>query len=155
MIRTQKAKASERLLVAEDDGRCGIIIRRAIRDLLYAHQPFVIAQEANTGSKSAKAAKQLARAQQACLDPIDEWMDAMPLMFTPQAVKKKTAGSMNASKDLVEKAVRNHWKQVDFEELLAGIAPKKRENAFDALAVAYTAWDTPYVASLRKIAEAA
>ena len=152
VIQTAKAKATERLLAAADDGRAGLVIRRAVKGLLEEYLPIVVAQEANTGSKSAKAAKQLARAQQACCDACDEHLGAMPMMHTPQAVKKGMTGAMGASKDEVEAAVRKHWPEADFNVLLAGVAPKKRENAFDALAVAYVASLEQQVASLRKLA---
>lgn len=151
VIRTAKAKASERLLSAADDTRRGLEIAHAVRAAINAHSITVAAAEASCGSKSATAAKALARAQQAVACAVVWELGSPPIYVTPQTVKKLATGTMSASKDAVEAAMREHW-PCDWDALLKGVAPGKRENAFDAAAVAHAVWNKPAVAMLRQLA---
>jgi hypothetical protein len=138
-----------------------------------------VVQEASSGSQSAKAAAALARAQQACLDAIDEHLGAEPVFVTPQAAKKRAVGRLSATKDEIEAAMRTRWSRTstvvhaglghtvpdgaDLEALLREPLPSGErarprgewENAFDALAVAHAAWDAPAVAMARRFAQTA
>jgi Holliday junction resolvasome RuvABC endonuclease subunit len=153
VIRTKKAKPKERLSAAEDDARRGLEIRRGIADVIRRFKPVVIAQEGNSGSQHANSAKALARAQQACVDAVDEALEGLPIFLTQQAVKKAATGSMSASKDRVETAMRKRWGDA-WLTLLAGVPKGEWENAFDAAAVVVAAWDKPAVALARKVAAA-
>ncbi len=158
VIRTAKVKG-ERATAAVADGRRGLKIRRGIALVLSRYEPIVIAQEGNSGSKSADAAAKLARAQQACLDAIDEYLEeGMPLVPTQQAVKKSILGRWTGvTKDDLEQAAVKRWPTSDFAKLLGesitGPVPRSEwENAYDAACVAHCVWDEPQVAALRKIA---
>lgn len=149
VIVTKKANKSEKLSAAEDDGRSALGINREIRRIVKKHKPRVIAQEGQGGSKSVKAAKALARAQQACLDAIDTLTESVPIFVTPQAVKKAACGNIGATKQEVETAMRERWDSQRFDRLLIGYPPKTWENVFDAAAVAHAVWDHQAVAFAR------
>ncbi len=154
VIRTEKAKSKERLSAAEDDARRGLIIRRAIRDVLLFWDPVVVAQEGNAGSQHANSAKALARAQQACVDAIDEHLGAMPIFLTPAAVQKAATGKRFATKTEVEAAMTARWGSAIHDLLSKSSVARAKgvwENAFDAAAVAVAAWDNPAVAVARKM----
>lgn len=161
------------------DGERGLRIRRELLAVLRTYRPIVVAQEASSGSQSAKAAAALARAQQACLDAIDEHLDALPLFVTPQTAKKRAVGRLNATKDEIEAAMRTRWSRTttvvhpglghtvadgaDLEALLREPLPSGErarpvgewENAWDALAIAHAAWDAPAVGAARRMAQVA
>lgn len=157
MIRTEKAKPAERLTAAEDDGRRGLIIQRGITLVLRTFMPVVVLQEGNAGSKSARAAAALARAQQACLDAIDLHMGSTPILLTQQAVKKAVTGRFSdVSKDDMERAARRLWPVCNWPRLLitsltGASPPGEWENAYDAACVASCGWDQPAVAVARKL----
>lgn len=186
VIATAPRKVAQRrdATAALMDGERGLRIRRELLAVLRTHRPVVVAQEASSGSQSAKAAAALARAQQACLDAIDEHLGAEPVFITPQAAKKRAVGRLSATKDEIEAAMRARWSRIhppselddvfgvvkqiectgaDLEALLREPLPSGErarprgewENAFDALAVAHAAWDAPAVAMARRFAQEA
>ena len=147
VIRTSKAKPSERLLAAQDDARRGRHICDGVLKLIEHWRPAVVAQEAVAGSKSARAAAALARAQQACVDAVGdlalEWA-------TQQAVKVAATGRKSASKDDVEAGVRARWTWST--GLLEGLPRGQHEHVYDAGAVAMAVWGRPSVGMLRGFA---
>lgn len=155
VIATAKAKAKERLTTAEDDARRGLVIRRGVLLVLRHFGASLVAQEGASGSKSARAASALARAQQACVDAVDEYLGAQPIFLTQQAVKIAAVGRhANVTKDQLEGHARRRWSGTDFTALLAAgptpkAPPSEHENAYDALCVAAAVWDRPEVALLR------
>lgn len=186
VIATEPRKPAQRrdATAALLDGERGLRIRRELLVVLRTFLPVVVVQEANVGSKSAKAAAALARAQQACLDAIDEHLGAEPVFVTPQAAKKAAVGRLNATKDDIEAAMRARWSRIrppseldelfgvakqhectgaDLEALLREPLPSGErarppgewENAWDALAVAHAGWDSPAVGAARRFAQAA
>jgi Holliday junction resolvasome RuvABC endonuclease subunit len=150
LVLSSKEK-KQRILAAEDGGRRGLAIHRMVRRLFREHHIVVVAQEANLGSKSFHAATGLARAQQACIDAIDDELGSMPILVTPQQVKKSAAGSNSASKEEVERAMIARWAPVRFDILLAKFIGSEWENVYDASAVAHCVWDFPAVSSIRKL----
>lgn len=180
VIATAPRPAAQRrdVTAALMDGERGLRIRRELLAVLRTYRPIVVAQEASSGSQSAKAAAALARAQQACLDAVDEHLGALPLFVTPQAAKKRAVGRLNATKDEIEAAMRARWSQTstvtaglghtvadgaDLEALLREPLPSGErarppgewENAWDALAIAHAAWDAPAVGAARRMAQVA
>ena len=157
VITTKNAKATERLTGAQDNAQRGLKIRRAIAHVLATYKPVVVAQEGNGGSKSVKAAVGLARAQQACVDAIDEYLGAMPIMPTEAAVKKSVVGRhANVTKDDLEGAAKARWPGTPWAQLFkAAITgptpPGEWENGYDAACVAHCVWDDPAVALARRI----
>lgn len=142
--------------------RAGLEIYEAIMRVCFTYEPMIVAQEAAAGSKSARAAAALARAQQACGDAVFAYLGALPIFATQQAVKKAATGNQGAGKKEIEEAMKARW-EADLAELLRAPpiyadlgqrapASGKWENAFDALAVANCVWDEPAVAALRNMA---
>jgi Holliday junction resolvasome RuvABC endonuclease subunit len=156
VIRTKPPEASDRSTAAEANGRRGLHIRRGIVAALREHHPAIVVQEGNAGSQSAKAAAALARAQQACLDAIDAELGALPIIVTPQSVKKHAVGRLDASKDDLERFARSRWGE-SLERMIAGCGTRGKvlENVYDAACVASSVWDMPAVAGLRRMAGAA
>lgn len=153
LVRTKPPSAAERLTAAEANGRRGLQIRRGVVEALRYCRPAVVVQEGNAGSQSAKAAAALARAQQACLDAVDAELGALPILLTPQAIKKHCVQRLNASKEDLERAARARWgASLEIAIMRAGIRGKVVENVFDAACVAATAWDLPSVGGLRALA---
>lgn len=159
-IRTAPPKASERLTSAEANASRGSYIRREVTALCEAHRPFLAVQEGNAGSKSAKSAAALARAQQACVDGVEVALGAAPVIVTPQSVKKATCGAFSASKDDLERAALEWWGE-DLRALVESVRDprtgrpvpgSKHENIYDAACVAASIWDRPEVAALRRLA---
>lgn len=152
LIRTKPPK--ERMTAAEADGRRGLTIQRGVVAAIREHRPVIIAQEGNAGSKSAKSAAALARAQQACLGAIEAELGAEPILVTPQSVKKLCVGRLDASKDDLERSAVERWGPSLLEAIKrAGIKGKAAENIYDAACVAATVWGFPAVAGLRQMAE--
>ena len=151
VIRTEKAKPSEHLLSAEDGAQRGAVIRRALVAVMRFYRPVVAVQEANGGSKSALAAAALTRAQQACSSAVEECIGSLPLFVTPQSMQKTLTGHKSAGKDEIEAVVRKQWAHTDFDALLSGVAPGKRENAFDACGIGLVGWDLPQVTAARRL----
>lgn len=155
VIATAKAKATERRTEAEDDAMRGLVLRRGVQLVIARFLPSVVAQEGASGSKSARAAVALARAQQACVDAVDEALGSLPIFVTQQAAKTATVGRhANVSKADLERSARERWAGTDFAALLAAgptpkAPPSEHENAYDALCVAAAVWDHPSVALLR------
>lgn len=152
VIRTEKAPATERLLAGEDEARRGGRIFQVIHGVIKRYNPVVVAQEVNSGSQHANAAKALARAQQACHDAAVA-ASKHAIFVTPFAVKKAATGRKGATKDEVEQAMRSQW-DIDADLFAADMKsqniPKgKWENIFDALAVARAVWDHPAVLAHR------
>lgn len=154
VIRTKAPKPAEKkhATMAALDAARGTHIRRELLRVMSEHNITIAAQEGAAGSKSAKVAAGLARAQQACVDAIYEALDGMPLFVTQQAVKKTAAGSLSASKDDVEAGVRARFPMADWDALLKGYPRGQHEHIFDAGAVGWTVWDHPAVSSLRNLA---
>lgn len=156
LIRTAPPKATERMTAAEADGRRGLQIRRGIAEALRIYQPAVVAQEGNAGSKSAKTAAGLARAQQACIDAVDAELLAEPIILTPQSVKVHCVGRLDASKGDLERAAKVRWgASLVLAIERSDIRGKAAEHVYDAACVASLAWTLPAVAGLRRIAEGA
>lgn len=155
-IRTWPPKASERLTAALANALRGAAIRQAVSSLCREHRPFLVVQEGSAGSKSAKAAGALARAQQACADGVDVELGALPLIVTPQSVKQATCGRLDASKDDLRVAAENRW-GAPLASLIdeSGIPGSKHENIYDAACVAASVWDRPDVVAVRRIAKGA
>jgi Holliday junction resolvasome RuvABC endonuclease subunit len=154
VIRTAKAKRSERLTAAEDDAQRGLSIFKTITAVIQQYDPLVIAQEGNLGSQSAVGAKGLARAQQACVDAICALRDgSLPLFVTPQYVQKTCTGKRSASKPEMEAAAVARWPGVDLAAFVAAVPKGQRDGFYDALCVAQSVWDHPAVASVRLMAE--
>lgn len=152
MLRTKKAKSSARMTAAQDDARRGLIIKRGIVHQLRTWRPLLACQEGAAGSMSARGAAALARAQQACVDAVDQVLRSDVLFCTVQAAKKACTGRNSGSKAEIEAAVRKYWHATDWDELLKGITASKRENAFDAAAVVMALDTNPAVVSLRRAA---
>lgn len=167
LIRTKPAKSSERLTAAQDAARRGALIRRAITTALEDHEPLITVQEGSAGSKNAKAAKGLARAQQACVDAIDVALDALPMIVTPQHVKKECVGNLSASKDDLQAAALEAWgdslresiktycigARLKFPDAADEGGAKVLENIYDAGCVASSVWTKPEVVALRRLAK--
>lgn len=154
LIRTAPPKKTERLTAAEANADRGIHIRREVSAVLAKHRPVIVVQEGNAGSKSAKAAAGLARAQQACVDACDVELGARPVLVTPQAVKKHACSSLSASKDDLKLAALGRWGPALGVHVAATKAPEgKHENIYDAACVASLAWLRPDVAALRTMAQ--
>ena len=162
---SDQKKAGLRQSVAEADLRSGLEIFDALTKVMAVYRPLMAAQEGNAGSKSVSAAAGLARAQQACGDAIYRFLRATPIMRTVQSVKKSATGTLNASKDDIEKAVRSLWPHDDLDSMLRAEpvyasyghkppSPGKWENAFDALAVAHSVKDHPSLVAFTKFANA-
>lgn len=156
VIRTKPPEAGDRSTAAEANGRRGLLIRRGIAEAIRAHQPAIVVQEGNAGSQSAKAAAALARAQQACLDAVDAEMGALPIIVTPQSVKKHAVGRLDASKDDLERFAKARWGE-SLEAMIRGCGSRGKilENVYDAACVASSVWDLPAVAGLRRMATGA
>jgi len=153
LIRTKPPK--ERMTAAEADGRRGLAIQRGVVAAIREHRPVIIAQEGSAGSKSAKSAAALARAQQACLGAIEAELGAEPILVTPQSVKNHCVGRLDASKDDLERYAVERWGPSLLEAILrAKVRGKVVENVYDAACVASTVWAFPAVAGLRRMAEA-
>lgn len=160
----QAKRLGLRQTVAEADLRAGLEIFKAISTVLRRWPCAVAAQEGGSGgTKSAAAAKGLARSQQACGDAVYRHLGTLPIMVTVQSAKKQTAGKAGASKDDIEAAVRRLWADVDLDALLLApppylgknqrpAPPGKWENAFDSLSVAHTVEDHAIVAAARAMA---
>lgn len=150
LVRTKSPGAGERMTAAEANGRRGLTIRRGIVEALRTYRPAIVVQEGNAGSKSAKAAAALARAQQACLDAIDAELGAEPIIITPQSVKKHCVGRLDASKEDLEAAAKARWGASLVHAIeRAKVRGKVAENIYDAACVAATVWALPAVAGLR------
>lgn len=158
LVRTKPPEAGDRSTAAEANGRRGLSIRRGIVEALRTHRPAIVVQEGNAGSQSAKAAAALARAQQACLDAIDSELGALPIIVTPQSVKKHCVGRLDASKGDLESAAIARWGAslgAAIEGIVIGgrkVRGKVLENVYDAACVASSVWDLPAVAGLRAMA---
>ena len=150
VIRNAPAKNRLRVLEAEDDARRGLEIRRALALVLERHRPIIAVQEANAGSRSAKAAGALHRAQQACVNAVDADLGGLPIFVTAGEAKRRLCGKRDAPKSAVERAVIEHFGREAWA-VLQGVAPSKRENAYDAAAVVLAAWDQPEIAALRRV----
>lgn len=163
-----KDERSKRATAAENDARRGLIIGRAVRVVHRIHKPAVTAIEGDAGSQHAKAAKGLARAQQACVDAIDALgVDAMPVFVTPQANKKRAVGRLSCTDNEMRMAMEARWGPSNPPDWIATLLrerppygqspapPGEWHNAVDSLGVANAAWDDPAVAGLRHVAKAA
>lgn len=154
LIRTKPPGASERMTAAEANGRRGLAIFEGAAEALRLHRPAIVAAEGNAGSKSAKAAAALARAQQACLCAIKGELGAEPILVTPQAVKQHCVGRLDASKEDLAAAAKARWGPSLLEAIArAKVRGKVVENIYDAACVAATVWAFPAVAGLRLVAE--
>jgi Holliday junction resolvasome RuvABC endonuclease subunit len=157
VITTAKAKATEKLTGAQDDARRGLAIRRALLTVCRTYAPVVMAQEGASGSKSARAASALARAQQVAVDVADEVLGVMPIIVTQQAVKITALGRhTNTTKSDLKSAAERRWPGADFPAMLTASitpepAPSEWENAYDAACVAACVWDHPAVVLARKL----
>lgn len=157
VIITKKAKATERLTGAQDNAQRGLKIRRAVAHVLETFKPVVVAQEGNGGSKSVVAAVGLARAQQACVDAIDEYLGALPIMPTEAAVKKSIIGRhTGVTKGDLQTAAESRWPgtpwaQLFTESITGASPPGEWENGYDAACVAHCVWDDPAVALARRL----
>lgn len=153
VVRTKPAKSSARFSAAQDGAWRGSAIRRAITAAIAHHAPLLVAQEGSAGSKSAKSAAGLARAQQACVDAVETALGAMPLILTPQAVKQASCGgNLAASKGDLEDAACRRWPAL--KSLVVAVQPKgAREHVYDAACVALTIWTLPEVVGLRRVVE--
>lgn len=154
LIRTKPPK--ERMTAAEADGRRGLAIQRGIVAAIREHRPVIIAQEGSAGSKNAKSAAALARAQQACLGAVEAELGAEPILVTPQSVKQHCVGRLDASKEDLEAAAKSRWGPSLLEAIArAKVRGKVTENIYDAACVAATVWAFPAVAGLRRLMETA
>jgi Holliday junction resolvasome RuvABC endonuclease subunit len=152
-----KDERAKRATAAENDALRGTLIRHAVTALVNRFQPAIAALEGDAGSQHAKAAKGLARAQQACVDALDAV--GFPVFVTPQAVKKCAVGRLSCTDLEMVSAMRTRWgEDLDFAALLRAPVPYAQKpappgdwhNAIDALAVAACVWEHPAVASLRR-----
>lgn len=151
VIRTEAPSAAEKkhASMAQLSAARGLVIQKGVRVALQRHQAILVIQEGNAGSKSAKAAAMLGRAQQACVSAVYSRTGGLPLFVTVQAAKKAAVGKTSASKEQVEAAIRKRWPSVPWELLLEGVAQSKRENAYDAASAYLAAYENPAVTSAR------
>lgn len=156
VIRTAPPKKADRkrATACEHDARRGLLIRNGVRDALRSHGCVLAVAETFGGSGSIKAGMTLARAHQAVADAVHSVLEGLPVYVTPHATRKAACGKLSASKDEVEAAVRERF-PADWDALLEDVAPKKRENAFDAASAYLAAYEEPAVAAMRAMARRA
>lgn len=154
VVRTGPAKKSERLTAAEDMAARGVDIRRAIGRVMLDHKPVLVVQEGNAGSRTAKVAAGLARAQQACADAVDTTLGGLPMIVTPQSVKKAAVGGVKASKGEMQAAALKWCPSLAEAIQKTGLPGGQCEHIYDATCVMLSVWRLPAVASLRAMAAA-
>jgi len=136
-IETKKAK-NKKIRVSEDDmDRARYLGMRLLR-VIDKHKIQGLCIEVPTGSQSALASKGLGIAK-GCVATVAEARDLPCTYRTPQEIKKIVAGSNNASKLQIEKAVKKF-----FHVNVKGNA-KQREAQYDALAVGIACWDSDLI----------
>lgn len=154
VIRTAPAKKTERLTVAEDMAMRGVHIRRGVGRVMLDHMPVVVVQEGNAGSRTAKVAAGLARAQQACVDAVDTTLGGLPMIVTPQSVKKAAVGVVKATKGDMEQAAVRWCPSLPAVVAATGLPKGQHEHMHDAACVMLSVWRLPSVASLRAMVAA-
>jgi len=120
-----------------DDNKARIAkLARELRAIEQAHEPVIIAAEAQSWTRFQKADRALAMAW-GCIATLGE-LHAIPvLQFTPQEIKRSVAGGGSASKEAVQQALETHIDGA--AEHLAAIAKTQQNHAADALGAAYKA----------------
>lgn len=154
VIRTAppKGAAKKRGTVAEHDAARAMAIMEAVWQACLDYQPCLAVMETFMAVPRTRTMGTLSRAQQACLAAVWRYLDGLPLMVTVPACKHAACGKLSASKAEVEAAVRKRL-PADWDALLEGVAPGKRENAFDAGAAYLAAYQEPAVAAMRAMAK--
>lgn len=142
-VRTKPDHRKRHLYQADQDGERVDAIARALRELLVAHHPDVIACEAPAGSRRAVSAKALGLAY-GCVRGVLVGVNApMPIMVQAHEARVAATSSKAASKRDVVAAMRARY-GVPLD------GPRvEREAIADALAVATAALGSPMVAGRR------
>lgn len=143
-VKTAPDGKGRHVYAADQDGaRIDEIAAELIR-LLRIHGPDVVACEAPAGSQHAKSAKALGLAYGVCRGVLRTF-GLTPLMVQAHHAKKAAAGSLSASKDEVQAAMRARFPEAD----ITGTKPRQEAIA-DALAVACSVLEEPGLRATRR-----
>ena len=157
VIRTRAPTAAEKKQAnrALLDARRGRHILMSVTELIREWNVVMAVHEVPQGRfKTATTQAAVTRAHQACEAAVHMSLGAEPVMVTVPACKKAACGRVSASKEEVEAAVRERF-PAPWDALLEGVAPTKRENAYDAAAAYLAAYQEPAVAAVRAMAQRA
>ena len=151
VIVTKKADKKVKAFAGDDNHRCTQIIAGQFHAVLSHWKPKLIISEAQSGSKSSRAAQLMGMAW-ATLSTLALIHQLPVLQATPQAIKKANVGKITASKEEVQSTVRHRYAEA--EGLAEDITPNSlREHFYDSISAFVACLDSNEIRTLRLLAD--
>jgi len=141
IIRTKKDTRKQSVLASDDNLVRAREISRALQALCDKHRIAVICSESMSYPRNAAAAAKVAITW-GVLAAISEMRKLPVVQASPQQVKKRTAGSVTASKLEISAHVKKVFGKSEVESFLSGAPATQHEHALDAAAVVLACLDS-------------
>lgn len=142
VISTKKAGKRSNVRSSADTGRRALEVYRALRLLCDMHKPRALLIEAFSAARNATNAAKTARAY-GTIDALAEELRAPIFESSPMDIKGACTGQKTATKEAVEKVVRQLCTDEAIETLEASVAEGQRNHAFDAVGAVVAGIDLP------------
>lgn len=138
VLLTEKSAAKQNVLASNDNFRRARELARMIRGLKSMTQlvePLAVCAESMSFPRSSSVAAKMAMSWGVLADYCES-QDVPMFMATPKELKRAVCGDASASKETIQKALKDRYPSTDLLKLpgMADVPGGKREHPFDALA---------------------